>query len=230
MGVARAALAVERTTSKRKRSRQELEFLPAALEITETPASPLQRGTALTIVALFLVALAWSWFGKVDVVAVAQGKIIPSGKVKVIQPLEIGVVRAIHVVNGQRVRRGQTLVELDPTTAAADRERLTRELAATRIDTVRLQAAATGRYDPDVFLPPQGLSALLVGQHQALLLAQVQEHEAKIASIDNGIAQRQAEQAATRAMVEKLDQTVLCWGEAGSAENGRSVLGGSREC
>src|SRR5215470_2237767 len=90
VAVARAALAAEREATPRTRSREELEFLPAALEITETPASPLHRGLALAIGLLLVLALAWSWFGKADVVAVAQGKIVPSGKVKVIQPLEIG--------------------------------------------------------------------------------------------------------------------------------------------
>jgi hemolysin D len=208
LSVTRAALAAEREIVKPRRSRTELEFLPAALEITETPASPLQRGIALAIVALLLLALAWSWFGKVDVVAVAPGKIIPAGKVKVIQPIELGVVRAIHVVNGQHVRQGDTLVELDPTTAGADRERLTRELAAARLDAARLRAAANGRYDAAAFQPPPELSATLVRQHHALLLAQVQEYEAKIASIDSEITRRQAEQAAARTSVEKLQNTI----------------------
>jgi len=208
VSVARAALAAERAATTRKRSREELEFLPAALEITETPASPLHRVLALAIVLLLVLALVWSWFGKVDVVAVAQGKIVPSGKVKVIQPLEIGVVRAIRVANGQRVRKGDTLVELDPTSTAADRDRLTRELAAARIDSARLQAAAKGRYDAEAFRPLPGSNPALVDQHHALLRAQVQEYEARIASLDSEIARRKAEQAATTAAIHKLEKTV----------------------
>jgi hemolysin D len=210
MSVARAALAAERATAPQqpKRSRDELAFLPAALEISETPASPLHRATALLLATLLVVALAWSWVGKVDVVAVAHGKIVPRGQVKVIQPLEIGTVRAIHVQNGQRVRRGDVLVELDPTSTAADRERLTRELAAARLETARLEAAATGRSEPGAFRPPTGLGTALVGQHQALLRAQLGEYEAKLASIDSEIVRRQAEHAATQAMVAKLEQTL----------------------
>ena len=91
------------------------EFLPAALEIVETPASPLGRAMAFSVMALFAIALGWACLGQVDIVASAKGKIIPSGRVKLIQPFESGVVRAIHVHDGQMVRKGETLIELDPT-------------------------------------------------------------------------------------------------------------------
>ncbi len=96
------------------------EFLPAALEIMEKPPSPGLRWLLLSICGLFTIALIWSFVGKVDVVATASGKVIPSGNVKIIQPIEIGYVRKIHVKNGQHVEAGQLLVELDPTLAGAD--------------------------------------------------------------------------------------------------------------
>ena len=74
----------------------ELAFLPAALEVIETPPSPIGRAITFTIVALFAIAILWASVGHVDQVAVAQGKIVQSGRSKVIQPLEIGVVRAIR--------------------------------------------------------------------------------------------------------------------------------------
>jgi hemolysin D len=76
-----------------QRNREELAFLPAALEIVETPPSPLGRTTVYTIIALFCMALVWSFIGKMDIVASAPGKIIPSGRTKMVQPLETGVVR-----------------------------------------------------------------------------------------------------------------------------------------
>ncbi len=78
----------------------ETEFLPAALEVVEQPASPASRLIAATIMLFFLVALAWAAFGSVDIIATASGKIVPTGRTKVIQPLESGVVRAIHVQDG----------------------------------------------------------------------------------------------------------------------------------
>ena len=92
------------------RDPQELAFLPAALEIVETPPSPIGRAIGATLVALFVLALAWASVSHVDVVATATGKIIPTGHSKVIQPFETGVVRAIRVANGQNVKAGDTLV------------------------------------------------------------------------------------------------------------------------
>jgi len=75
-------------------------FLPAALEILETPPSPSVRILSWSIVILFTIAITWACFGHIDIVAVAEGKIIPSGRTKVIQPLEKAVVKAILVKEG----------------------------------------------------------------------------------------------------------------------------------
>src|SRR6185436_16932731 len=75
---------------------EELAFLPAALEIVETPPSPIGRTIAATIILLFCAALVWASVGRVDIVASAAGKIVPSGRTKVIQPFETGVVRSIR--------------------------------------------------------------------------------------------------------------------------------------
>jgi hemolysin D len=88
----------------KRKDREELAFLPAALEIVETPASPNERVIAYTIMALFCMALAWACLGRVDIIASAKGKLIPSGRTKVIQPFETGVVRAIRVHDGQTVK------------------------------------------------------------------------------------------------------------------------------
>jgi len=104
---------------KRMRS-DELAFLPAALEIVETPPSPLGRSIAFSIIAVFGIALVWSCIGTVDIVALAPGKIIPSGRTKTIQPFETGVVHAIQVRDGQRVKAGDVLVELDTTAINAE--------------------------------------------------------------------------------------------------------------
>ncbi len=96
------------------------EFLPADLEILETPPSPVRMALILIIAALVVVALIWSYFGRLDIVAIAQGKIQPTGRVKVIQPLEAGKVAAISVENGRHVKVGDVLVELDAGDARAE--------------------------------------------------------------------------------------------------------------
>src|SRR5690242_17200160 len=93
------------------RRAQELAFLPAALEIVESPPSPIGRAIGATIVLLFGAALAWTSSGKIDIVASAPGKVVSSGRSKVIQPFEAGVVRAIHVQDGQMVRAGDVRSE-----------------------------------------------------------------------------------------------------------------------
>src|ERR1700722_14774116 len=95
-----------------KRRGQELAFLPAALELVETPPSPLGRAIGAAIIALFCAALLWAWSGSIDIVASATGKILPSGRTKVVQPFETAVVRAIRVQDGQAVRAGDVLIEL----------------------------------------------------------------------------------------------------------------------
>src|SRR6266568_8824035 len=103
-----------------RRRDHELAFLPAALEIVETPPSPVGRAIGATIIAVFVLALAWACLGTVDIVATAPGKIIPSGRTKTIQPFETGVVRAIYVRDGQIVAAGERLIDLDATVSAAE--------------------------------------------------------------------------------------------------------------
>src|SRR6266851_1324537 len=92
-----------------ERRREELAFLPAALEIMETPPSPIGRAIGAAIILLFCATLVWAWWGTIDIVASATGKILPGGRVKVIQPFETGLVRAIRVQDGQVVRAGDVL-------------------------------------------------------------------------------------------------------------------------
>src|SRR5262249_6763717 len=103
-----------------RRLADEAAFLPARLSLQETPVHPAPRRAMAVIVALFVIALAWSILGRVDIVAVAPGRIVVGEHTKVIQPLEAGVVAAIRVRDGDHVRAGQVLVELDATGASAD--------------------------------------------------------------------------------------------------------------
>src|SRR5260370_26075283 len=78
-------------------------FLPAALEIVETPASPAGRAVALVIIAIFCISLAWATLGKIDIVASAPGKGISSGGTKGIQPFETGILPTIPFRDGQHI-------------------------------------------------------------------------------------------------------------------------------
>src|SRR5512142_1594635 len=139
-----------------RRRAEELAFLPAALEIVETPPSPIGRAIGATIILLFCVALVWAWAGTIDIVTSATGKIVPSGRTKVIQPFETGVVRSIRVQDGQAVRAGDVLIELDPTVNAAERAHLHNDLLAEQLNIARLRAALASDGDDRVadFTPP----------------------------------------------------------------------------
>ena len=183
----------------------ELAFLPAALEIIETPPSPIGRAIGATIIGFFALAVAWACLGSVDIVATAPGKIVPTGRTKVIQPFEIGVVRAIHVHDGDTVNAGDLLIELDPTMNAAEREHLQSDLIAARLDVARLRAALSDASDPlSDFHPPAEASSALVATQRQHLVTQTTEQRAKLAALDRQLAEKEAERATAGARIGKL--------------------------
>jgi hemolysin D len=186
----------------------ELAFLPAALEIVETPPSPVGRAVAATIAAAVCGALAWACLGHVDIIAVAQGKIIPTGRTKIIQPLESGIVGAIRVRDGDRVVAGQVLVEFDRTVTTAERNHVVNDLSHARLDGARLQALRAG-LDGDLlpvgFNPPAGVPDYQAARTRAVMMSQAGQQRAKIAALDQQIAQKQAEAESLAATIEKLE-------------------------
>lgn len=116
-----AAWAARRQLAGPVRLADEVAFLPATLSLQETPPHPAPRRLAWVLMLLFVVTVAWACFGKIDVVAIAPGRIIVSDRTKVIQPLETSVVRRVLVKDGEHVKEGQMLIELDPTAASADK-------------------------------------------------------------------------------------------------------------
>jgi hemolysin D len=188
---------------------EELAFLPAALEIVETPPSPTGRTIGATIILLFCAALVWAWWGTVDIVASATGKIVPSGRTKVVQPFETGVVRSIRVQDGQAVKAGDVLIELDPTVNAAERDHLRNDFLAEQLNIARLRAALLAGDDPVAdFTPPADADQPLLSTQRQLLLHQVAEHRAKLAALARQQAQKEAEQATTAATIHKLETMI----------------------
>jgi hemolysin D len=192
-----------------RRQNYELAFLPAALEIAETPPSPVGRAVGATIIAIFCVALLWATFGKVDIVATATGKIIPSGRTKLIQPLETGVVRAIRVHEGQQVHAGESLIELDPTMTAAEQGHVKADLIAARLDVARLKAMLSDGGDPLAnFHPPEDGTAAQIEMHRQFLISQTSEQRAKLAELDSQTSQKDAERQTVEASIAKLEATI----------------------
>ena len=164
----------------------------------------------ITIVLFFVLAATWAFVGKVDVIATAPGHVLPQGKVSS-KLLDTGVVRAIHVQDGDRVREGQVLIELDPTTTGADRDRLAHDLIQAQLDVARLTALkpiAEGGVVAGPFIAPNGAPSDEVAETRANLRAQADGLASKLAAIDQQIAQKRAEAAETAATLDKLNASI----------------------
>ena len=147
--------------------------------------------------------------GSVDILATAQGKIVPTGRTKVIQPFETGVVRAIHVQDGQTVKAGDVLIEIDCTINEAERDRLQKEDVEAELNVARLKAALNVSADPVAdFAPPEGASETQIATQKTLLVNQVQEIRAKLDGLDQQIAKEQGNLASVQAEIAKLTESI----------------------
>jgi hemolysin D len=188
----------------------EAQFLPAALSLQETPVSPAPRAAMWMIIAFAAIALLWAVFGRIDVVATAQGKVVPNDRSKTIQPFETATVKAIHVADGQAVKAGDVLIELDATTAQADQQRIIGDLAAARLQVARGKAmlAVLDNGKKPNLQRPIDVDEAMFREAERLLLGQHGEYIAKQSRIEAAIAQRKAELHSTQELVRKLEQTV----------------------
>ncbi|MEW6036663.1 MAG: HlyD family type I secretion periplasmic adaptor subunit [Pseudomonadota bacterium] len=193
-----------------ERLRHEMEFLPAALALQDTPVSPAPRAAMWLLIAFALCALLWSVFGRIDIVATATGKLIPNARTKIIQPMETSVVRAIHVTDGQQVKAGDVLIELDDAMARADSQRLAHDIQFSRLKAARAKAFldAIVRGAAPKLEAVDGVPAPLVAQEARVLEGQWAELNAKLTQLDADIKRREAELRSTREIVRKLEQTL----------------------
>ena len=191
----------------------ETEFLPSILEVTETPPSPVGRLVLWTIVVLLVAAGIWSFVGEVDEVAVAQGKVVPVGNVKIVQSGNKGVIKELYVKEGDYVEEGQPLLELDTTKTQADVDQLKKQLAYYGLTVDRLQAEmADAPFTPkkDDNLDPKDAAAqqTLYQSRRQQLAAQSQKAEAAIAQEEAAIRSAQAQQSKYIAMLDVANDKV----------------------
>lgn len=207
--VFRAVWATRDRTSLPQPLSHEVAFLPAHLELLEAPAHPAAHWLIRSIGALAVLAFAVVVFGKLDIVAVAKGKLVPNAEVKIIQPAMTGVVRKIEVDDGQRVVSGQVLMKLDTTQASADREkasaaRIDAALAAARARALLTaqQAAREPLVESVEGAPPERAQ-----EAQRFAEGIYREYSDKVASARAELAKRGAELDGTRAEIAKLAAT-----------------------
>ena len=192
-----------------KRANDNTAFLPAVLEVLETPPNPLGRMILWVIMGFLSLALLWACFGYVDVVATAQGRVLPEGNIKTVQAPDQGVVRAIHVRDGQRVREGEPLIELDATVSEAEVEQAREALQVAQIDRARAQGllnfANGSNAAPDW---PEGLDPTIRQTQEAIVAARIAEHRAQRSGAAQERAQRSADRAMVAADITRLEQQV----------------------
>ena len=211
------------------------QFLPAALEILETPPSPLPVALMLTICAFFALAFIWSFFGRLDVNAIAPGKLEAVGRVKVVQSLDPGKVAAIRAENGARVKAGDIVLELDPAEALADergarvtleaglaeiaRRRLAVEAARATPTAAALEALAANPHGAIAF--DEGASEPVRRREEAVLRADLIQIADSLRAYDKQIDQKEATLQRLRmstayegALIDTLSQRVATRQEA----------------
>ncbi|HLN07420.1 MAG TPA: hypothetical protein VK281_00410 [Xanthobacteraceae bacterium] len=184
---------------------EEREFLPAALEVIETPFSPTLRLTAFALCSFIAAAIAWASFAHIDMVAVADGKVVPLGQVKVVQPLGTAMIRAIHVDEADHVAAGQLLVDLDPTEARADLDALRYNRVQAALDVARVLLSRNGA---EPFQIPGGADPVLVEQSRDQAQREIEKHLAVVAGYEADIAQKAAALESNDAQIERARLTI----------------------
>lgn len=183
-------------------TREEMEFLPAALEVLDTPARPAARIAALTICLFFLSALLWAILGKIDTTAVAQGQLVPTERIKLIQPLETAIVRAIHVKDGQSVKANDVLIELDPTDAQSNYGALNSDLEKAQLDAAVTTALLASNPEA-AFVTPASVSGLLVEAARSQLQGELKKLEVSMLMLSADFEEQKAALATYEAQLEK---------------------------
>ena len=207
---------------------EERAFMPAALEIIDTAASPTGRKLMHFIMLIVTLFALWSWFGEVDIVAVAPGKIIPQGRTQVIQSLETGTVQTISVRDGQRVASGQILIDLDDTALLAELSRSRTERIQSSLDIARLQSILDPAQEEAFFAaldaPDEDMKRVRFHMKSQRL-----EHARKLSVIDDNLTQREAEREQAVISLEKINSVLPLLEERASIrQKGAETQYGSR--
>jgi hemolysin D len=179
-------------------------YLPAVIELQESPPSPTARYLLRGTFGFICIALLCGVIGHIDIVAIGQGKTVPTGRVKVIQPLQTAVVKAIYVQDGQEVKAGERLIDLDVTMTGADAEHVRQDLLLTEADIARLQALHNAKLP--IF--PVSLTTVDRSTEENLFKQAQYKHRAEIANLRQQLLQKQHEREDAQAEATRLAKTL----------------------
>ncbi|WP_232492746.1 HlyD family type I secretion periplasmic adaptor subunit [Novosphingobium kaempferiae] len=222
----RAAVAAEKARTTGRLAAAEPDFLPAALEVIEKPVSPTGRITAWILLSGLALTLLWAVLGRVDIVATAEGSIVPTDSIKLVQSSEGGVVRRIHVHEGARVRRGQPLIDLDPTVTGAEESQAIQALLAARIEAARDKAIADALSgQPLRFDAPEGTPPEVAETQRRLIAAQLAQTQAAIAGFAAARQSSLADALSADRQVRKYGATMPVLNKEIDAMNGLAAKG-----
>jgi HlyD family secretion protein len=180
------------------------DFSPPLLRIQERPPAPLAGWMLRTLVALVAGVLLWAALGPLDIVAVADGKLVPSGYLKIVQPAEQGIVREILVQEGEQVSAGQILIRMDPVLSDADTRAVQAEYHNKRLALRRVDAQLAGKR----FSREKGDPAELAAQVEAQYAANLRAYENALAQERSLLEKARHDLAATRETRTKLEQVL----------------------
>jgi hemolysin D len=183
--------------------RIELEFLAPALEIAETPPSPLGRIVTYTIIAAAITGLIWAVIGHVDIVAAGSGKIVTQARTKVVEAIGTASVKSILVKAGEHVKEGQPLIELEKLAPEAEEAKARQDLAAATLDALRLRALLAGANQLDR-AEAGGATPAQFGEAEARFLSQKAEAEAKLAALHRDSEEKISERETLQRTLAKL--------------------------
>lgn len=172
------------------------DFAPPLLRIQENPAAPLAGWMLRLILALLVAMLAWAVLGRLDIVAVADGKLVPSSYLKIVQPAEQGIVKEILVKEGQRVRAGEVLIRMDSVLTAADVQSIRAEYDDRRLALRRVDAQLAGRPLVRRRDDPPALYERVAAQHAA-----------NVQAYENALAQERSQLDKARFDLSAAEQT-----------------------
>ncbi len=180
------------------------DFAPPLLRIQEKPPAPLAGWMLRLLIGLLAGAGLWMVFGQLDIVAVADGKLVPSSYLKIVQPAEQGIVREILVKEGEEVRAGQVLIRMDSVLATADTKALRTDYDTKRLALRRIESQLSG-----------ALPALMKGDPPGLFSQVLAQYNSNVRAYENALGQERSllekakhDLAAAQSTQEKLEQVL----------------------
>lgn len=178
------------------------EFKPLLSEIEDAPLSPLGRFTFWTIVALLTVTILWLTLGKVDIVVSARGIVIPDGEAKIVQPLDAGIISKIIAKEGDFVKKGQILMEIDPSSTTPELEAVKKNLNETNLEVQRLGATTEGKiFSPDLDSENARVQQNIYESNLTSLRNQLEVKRLELSRIDDELKSARSEKAMNQSLL-----------------------------